>query len=513
MNVVNIGDISTCRLDLSLGIIKLEQLSPNLEEIMQFIPGETLPIDRRARVNMPFFDLDLRAPTERKCDFGDVVIDFSSERAMREAARCIHCPDPAPCMTACPTHNDIPSAMWLIEQGRFNEAANLYHQTSSLPEVCGRVCPHEQLCQGSCVLNKHQTPVLCGELETFAVDFKRRFEGRIIPLAPPSGRRVAIIGAGPAGLGCADQLLQRGHEVTIFDSKPAAGGLLVYGIPNFKLPKEVWVEKWEEFERAGVKFVPNTYIGKDKTIDDLFHEGFDAVFIGVGSEIDAKMEDTPGTDLPGVYEATDFLIHGNVGPDLLPEDMRNRLEIGRKVAVIGGGDTASDCLRTALRLGAEEVTCLYRRTEREMPGGKKDRQMAKDEGAIYRFLTQPIKFIAGEDGKLAAIECIQMKLGEPDKKGRRKPVPVEGSNFLVECDTAVLALGYWPDPVIGKTTPDLETHDWGLISADKATGSTSRSGVFSGGDCVTGPDLVVTAMVAGRKAAWAIDAYLENLVN
>jgi glutamate synthase (NADPH/NADH) small chain len=311
-------------------------------------------------------------------------------------------------------------------------------------------------------------------------------------------------------LGCADQLLQRGHEVTIFESKPAPGGLLVYGIPNFKLPKVVWFQTWQQFERAGVKFVPNTYIGKDKTIDDLFHEGFDAVFVGVGSLVDAKMEKTPGTDLPGVYEATDFLIRGNVNPDLLPEEMKQPLKVGKRVAVVGGGDTASDCLRTALRLGAEEVTCLYRRTETEMPGGYKDRRMAREERAKYRFLTQPVKFIAGEDGNLAAVECIEMKLGEPDAKGRRKPIPVEGSNFIVECDTAILALGYWPDPIIGKTTPNLDIHDWGLITACSRTGATSREGVFSGGDCVTGPDLVVTAMAAGRRAAHAIDEYLKN---
>jgi glutamate synthase (NADPH) small chain len=343
------------------------------------------------------------------------------------------------------------------------------------------------------------------------VDYERRANGYSIPLGTPTGKKVAIIGTGPAGVGCAEVLLQQGNEVSVFESKPAPGGLLVYGIPNFKLPKDVWFEKWEEYQLAGVKFAPNTYIGKDKTIDQLFAEGFSAVFIGVGSEIDAKMEDTPGTDLPGVYDATDFLIRGNVDINMLPENMKTPLVVGKRVVVIGGGDTASDCLRTAIRLGSEEVTCLYRRTEKEMPGGKKDRKMARDEGAKYRFLTQPVKFIAGPDGNLAAVECLEMKLGEPDAKGRRKPIPVEGSNFSIACDTAVLALGYWPDPIIGKTTPDLEVHDWGLITVkDKVTGETSRPGVFSGGDCVTGPDLVVTAMNAGRRAALAIDEYLQN---
>ncbi len=478
---------------------------------MQAVPSEFLAIDRKERANQPFNDLTLRDPHERVCDFEDVVIAFDEQRAKVEAARCIHCPDPAPCMVACPTHNDIPSAMWLIEQGKFKEAAEIYHQTSSLPEICGRVCPHEQLCQGSCVLNKHHQPVLTGQLEVFALDWERKYDPLVIHKAPASGKKVAVVGAGPAGLACAHLLIEKGHDVTIFDSKPVPGGLLVYGIPNFKLPKNDVFAKWEDFEKAGCKFVPNTYIGKDKTIDQLFEEGFQAVFLGVGVGIDAKME-VPGEDLPGVYEATDFLIRANVAPDDLPADKMQRPELGKRVAVIGGGDTASDCLRTALRLGAEEVICLYRRTEKEMPGGKKDRNMAKDEGAQYRFLTQPVQFIAGEDGRLAAVECIEMKLGEPDAKGRRKPVPVEGSNFSVAVDTAIKALGYWPDPVIGKTTPDLETHDWGLITVkDKKTGATSRPGVFAGGDAVTGPDLVVTAMVAGRKAAQAINQYLAEL--
>ncbi len=234
------------------------------------------------------------------------------------------------------------------------------------------------------------------------------------------------------------------------------------------------------------------------------------MFIGVGSEIDAPME-VPGEDLPGVYKATEFLMRCNVENDLLPVDLRDRPYVGKKVVVIGGGDTASDCLRTSCRMGAEEVTCLYRRTEKEMPGGAHDRELAREEGAKYSFLTQPVRFIAGEDGHLAQVECIRMELGEPDQKGRRKPVPVDGSNFIVEADTAVLALGYWPDPVIGDTTPDLKTHKYGLIIADKETGATSRPGVYAGGDDVTGPSLVVTAMVAGRKSAQAINQYLKTI--
>ena len=476
---------------------------------MQAVQSDFLAIDRKERMKVPYIDQDHREPQERVCDFDDVLIPLDPERAILEAARCIHCPDPAPCMLACPVHNDIPSAMWLIEQGRFLEAAQLYRQTSSMPEVCGRVCPHEQLCQGSCVRIKRHEPVMTGALEAFVADYERKMGLVAVPVGAPSGKSVAIVGAGPAGLSCAEQLRQFGHDVTVFESKPTPGGLMVYGIPNFKLPKEVVAARWCDLERAGVKFVGNTYIGKDRTIDDLFAEGFDAVFVGVGAEVDAPLK-AEGVDLPGVYGATDFLIRGNVRREDLPEGMEPLVDIGRKVAVIGGGDTASDCLRTAIRLGAEEVTCLYRRTEKEMPGGRKDRQLAQEEGAQYQFLTQPVRFIAGEDGKLAQVECLRMELGEPDDSGRRRPVKIEGSNFFVEADTAVLALGYWPDPIIGETTPDLKTHNWGLIVADKQTGATSRPGVFAGGDDVTGPDLVVTAMAAGRRSAQAIHEYLQK---
>jgi glutamate synthase (NADPH/NADH) small chain len=304
--------------------------------------------------------------------------------------------------------------------------------------------------------------------------------------------------------------MQKGHAVTLFEAMPEPGGLLIYGIPNFKLTKDIVQARMQDYRRAGAEFKTGTRIGQTTTVDGLLSGGYDAVFIGIGTGVDASM-DAPGNDLPGVWKATEFLMRTNVAGDLLPPEMREPVHIGQKVVVIGGGDTASDCLRTAVRLGAEQVTCLYRRTEAEMPGGKKDRHLAREEGARYRFLTQPVRFIGGPDGRLSGVECLQCELGEPDASGRRRPIPIEGSNFVVPADTAVMALGYWPDPLIGKTTPDMKTDKWGQIQADRKTGSTSKPGVFAGGDAVTGPDLVVTAMAAmaaGRRSGEAIHKYL-----
>jgi glutamate synthase (NADPH) small chain len=474
---------------------------------MTTLNREIPTVDRKSRMRLASVGLPVRPASERLADFNEVMIPLTEEQAIQEAKRCLHCADPPPCQKACPAHNDISFALWLIENGRFLDAASVYRQTSSMPDFCGRVCPHEQFCQGACVRNKRGETVLTGALEAFAADYERRTIRRKLVQGDSSGKKVAVIGAGPAGLACAEQLVRYGHWVTIFDAKPAPGGLLTYGIPSFKLSKDLVFDYWEDLKEAGVTFFGNTYIGKTQTVNSLFHEGFEAVFIGVGTGVDLSMG-APGEELPGIYKATDFLVRGNVNSNLLPPELRSKPEIGRRVAVIGGGDTASDCLRTALRMGADEVVCLYRRTETEMPGNRHDRELAKEEGAQFNFLTQPVAFLPGDDGHLHKIECIRMELGKPDDKGRRRPVPIKGSNFTVPADTAILALGYQPDTIIGATTPGLKTHKWGLIIHDPETGATNRMGVFTGGDVATGPGTVVTAMVAGRKAARTIDAYL-----
>ncbi len=466
-------------------------------------------VDRRQRMLLESRGLPLRQAKERVEDFDEVIMRVDEDWAVQEATRCIHCPDPAPCQRACPAGNDISYAVWLIEKGQFLAAADVYRLTSSLPEVCGRICPQERLCEGACVRGKkgHLT-VPTGALEAFTTHYERRMRGVKIPVGKFTGKKVAIIGGGPAGLACAEQLVRMGHWVTIFEARPAPGGLLTYGIPNFKLPKKVVFDIWDDLLRAGVTFVGNTYIGPTITVEKLFAGGYDAVFLGVGTTVDMAM-DVPGANLPGIYKATDFLVRANVEKDLLPRELCVRPEVGEKVAVIGGGDTASDCLRTALRMGAKDVFCLYRRSEAEMPGGHKDRAMAMEEGAHYHVLTQPVRYIAGPDGKLAQIECVRTVLGEPDASGRRSFSIVEGSDFVLDADTAIFAIGYKPDPIIGSTTPGVQTSSGGLLLlADKRTGATHRKGVFTGGDIVTGPQLVVTAMVAGRKAAAAIDRYL-----
>ena len=466
-------------------------------------------VDRKARLQSVPPKPAERPPDLRVCDFGPTMFDITPEQAQRIAEACIHCPDPAPCQRACPVGNNIPEAMWLIEEGDFIGAAEVYRESSTLPEICGRVCPHDALCQGACVRNKHSVPVYTGVLEAFVADYAREHSDIALPVGEPSGHQVAVIGSGPSGLACAARLREAGHEVTVFDKNPTPGGLLTYGIPSFKLPKEIVDARLDDFRRAGVRFETEITIGSDRTIDDLFDEGYGAVYAAVGTWRDAQI-DLPGVELPGVFQASKFLMQTKVDEEQLPPSATERVEIGERVVVIGGGDTASDCLRAALRLGAEDVTCLYRRTEAQMPGNQHDRMHATEEGAEFRYLTQPIRVHPGSDGRVAEVECLRCELGEEDSSGRPRPVPIDGSNFRVPADTVVLALGYWPDETLGQTTPDLETHNWGLIVVDEATGATSRAGVFAGGDAVTGPDLVVTAMRAGHRAAASIDEYLRS---
>lgn len=462
------------------------------------------PIDRKRRLAIPAQAMPKLPASERVLGWMESALPLAGDVARLEAERCIQCPA-APCTKACPTENDIPAAFALLERGDIAGAALVFRETSSMPDVCGRLCPQERLCEGACVVGKRGIPVAIGRLESYIADNAPQRWTTARPT--PTGKRVAIAGSGPAGLAAAEELAGHGHAVTIYDAWPAPGGLLVYGIPNFKLDKRVVWRKIDALRALGVEFVMNTRVGADVTVDALFEDGYDAVFLAHGAGAGAKLG-IEGEDGPGVLAATEFLVRGNLEPDLLPEGMREPLDPGRRVVVIGGGDTSMDCVRTAVRLGASDVVCLYRRTEAEMPGRGEERRNAHEEGVRFEFLAAPLAIEQGPDGA-RRVACQRMALGEPGSDGRRRPEPVPGSEFALDADTVVIAVGYEGDDLIPGTTPGLATHGRSLIEADPATGATCRAGLFAAGDAVHGADLVVTAMAAGRRAAKGIHRYLS----
>jgi glutamate synthase (NADPH/NADH) small chain len=376
--------------------------------------------------------------------------------------------------------------------------------------MCGRLCPQERLCEGHCVVGKHAKPVAIGRLEAFVADWRRERDGATAPVAL-SGKQVAVIGAGPAGLSVAEDLAKQGHSITVFDAWPEPGGVLRYGIPSFKLEKTVLDEMLERLERLPITFVMNTRVGQGEavTIDGLLAEGFGAVFVAHGASLGNPLE-VDGAELTGVLQATEFLVRGNLPANQLPDSMRQPLHAGRRVVIIGGGDTSMDCARTAVRLGAREVTLVYRRTEKEMVGREEERQHAREEGVRFEFLAAPERFLGTSTGRVRAVELVRMELGPPDDSGRRRPQPVPGSEFALEADTVVLAIGYNTDEAVPASAAGLTTDKWGYVVIDRETGRTNRPGVYAGGDNVNGADLVVTALRDARIAARAIHDYLSQ---
>ena len=448
-------------------------------------------------------------PEERKRNFNEVALGFTTELAMEEASRCIQCKKPV-CIDGCPVEIDIPGFIERIAAGDFKSAIKIMKEKNALPAVCGRVCPQEEQCEKLCVLGKKMEPVAIGRLERFVADYEAA-EGQIEypDIAPPTGKRIAIVGAGPAGLTVAADLAVLGHEVVIFEALHEPGGVLFYGIPEFRLPKAIVQREMEYIQNLGVKVYYDYVVGKTKTVEKLLEE-FNAMFIGAGAGLPWFLG-LPGENLNGVYSANEYLTRVNLMKGYLFPDFDTPIKRPRKVAVTGGGNVAMDSARTALRLGADEVHIVYRRSRQELPARLEEIENAEEEGVIFDFLTLPVKYVGDDNGWLVGMECLQMELGEPDDSGRRRPVQIEGSEFFVEADASVCAIGNSPNPLIPQTTPGLETGRWGNIVADEETGRTSMDRVWAGGDVVTGAATVILAMGAGRAAARDMQAYLESL--
>ena len=446
-------------------------------------------------------------PKVRAANFEEVCYGYDAAEAQLEATRCLNCKNPR-CVAACPVNISIPEFISHVAQGDFSAAATVIARDSSLPAVCGRVCPQETQCEGSCILGVKSEPVAIGKLERFVADWSRDNGGVKVEAAPSVGHKVAVVGSGPAGLACASDLAKLGYEVTIFEALHRPGGVLEYGIPEFRLPKDkVVAAEINAVKALGVRIETNVVVGRTVTVDSLLdQEGFSAVFIGSGAGL-PKFMGIPGENYNGVFSANEFLTRNNL-MKAYRDDYMTPIHAGKKVVVVGGGNVAMDAARTALRLGAD-TTIVYRRTENELPARREEVHHAKEEGVQFAMLTNPVEVLADERGWVRAIKCIRMELGEPDESGRRSPVPVVGSEFEIETETVIMSLGTSPNPLIARTTAGLETTRRGCLVADEC-GTTTREGVFAGGDAVTGAATVILAMGAGRKAAAAIHEYINS---
>ncbi len=443
-----------------------------------------------------------RAAADRCADFHEIYALYDEAKVREQASRCLLCPEPL-CVTGCPLQNRIPEWIGLAAEGQFLEAAALSRSTSNMPEICSRVCPQERLCEGACILNGRSEPVPIGAIEKFIQEFAFAHDSVQAAMVPPNGRRVAVIGSGPAGIACADELAKRGYAVTVYEAQAVPGGLLMNGIPAFKLEKEIVHRRIDLLRRRGVEFKLGVAVGKDLPLPEL-RRGCDAVFLGIGAQ-KPKALDVPGADLHGVFPALPFLIQKNsaLEIDLPPIEVA-----GRRVAVLGGGDTAMDCLRSAIRGGARETFCIYRRDFANMPGSRKEYHNAVEEGAVFHFLTNPVELVGNGHGRVARVRCVRMEVGAPDASGRRKPVKVRGSEFELEADVVLAAYGFDPEPLSQYPgLNDIAVNEWGGVIVNDHQ-MTSVPGVFAGGDSVRGPYLVVHAVRDGRKAALGIHRYL-----
>ncbi|MPQ43706.1 NADPH-dependent glutamate synthase [Clostridium tarantellae] len=449
-----------------------------------------------------------QAPEKRAKNFEEVCLGYDEERAFKEASRCLGCKKPK-CVEGCPVSINIPEFINKLKEHNVEAAAKEIIKYSSLPAVCGRVCPQENQCEGKCVLGIKGEPVAIGKLEKFVADWARQHNVDLSKKEPSNGKKVAVIGSGPAGLTCAGELAKKGYEVTIFEALHEPGGVLVYGIPEFRLPKEEVVKaEIENIKKLGVKIETNVVIGRTVTIDELISdENYDAVFIGSGAGL-PKFMGIPGENSNGVFAANEFLTRVNL-MKAFKEDYHTPVKAGKKVAVVGGGNVAMDAARTALRLGAE-VHIVYRRSEEELPARAEEVHHAKEEGIIFDVLTNPIEIISDDNGWVKGMKCVKMQLGKPDDSGRRRPEAIKDSEFVMDVDTVIMSLGTSPNPLIATTTEGLKTNKWKCIVADEETGLTSKEGVYAGGDAVTGAATVILAMGAGKNAAKAIDEYLNN---